>query len=134
VGELLIEGDRERPRFSLIVSPARKFLGDNPDSIYHQAIIRGDRAYRVRGRRTGQDYISFTIHGVDPTGGFGGPVLADLNDDAIEFAPDGSFELVLSPDEHPGNWVRLDPEARLVIVRRSATTRWRRGSTRRPPC
>jgi hypothetical protein len=117
VGELLIEGDRERPRFSLIVSPARKFLGDNPDSIYHQAIIRGDRAYRVRGRRTGQDYISFTIHGVDPTGGFGGPVLADLNDDAIEFAPDGSFELVLSPDEHPGNWVRLDPEARLVIVR-----------------
>lgn len=117
VGELLIEGDRERPRFSLIVSPARKFLGDNPDSIYHQAIIRGDRSYRVRGRRTGQDYISFTIHGVDPTGGFGGAVLTDLNDDAIDFGPDGSFELTLSADEHPGNWIRLDPEARLVIVR-----------------
>jgi hypothetical protein len=117
VSELLIEGDRERPRFSLIVSPARKFLGDNPDSIYHQAIIRGDRSYRVRGRRTGQDYISFTIHGVDPTGGFGGPVLTDLNDDAIDFGPDGSFELILSADEHPGNWIRLDPSARLVIVR-----------------
>src|SRR6187455_2170392 len=76
VSELLVEGDRERPRFSLIVNPARKFLGDNPDSIYYQAPIRGDRSYRVRGRRTGQDYISFTIHGVDPTGGFGGPVLA----------------------------------------------------------
>jgi hypothetical protein len=117
VSELLIEGDRERPRFSLIVSPARKFLGDNPDSIYHQAIIRGDRSYRIRGRRTEQDYISFTIHGVDPTGGFGGPVLTDLNDDAIDFGPDGSFELILSADEHPGNWIRLDPEARLVIVR-----------------
>ena len=42
VDELLVEGDPERPRFSSIVNPARKFLGDNPDSIYHQAVIRGD--------------------------------------------------------------------------------------------
>ena len=58
---------------------------------------------------TGQDYISFTVHGADPTGGFGGPVLADINDDAIDFGPDGSFELILSADERPGNWVPLDP-------------------------
>ena len=32
--ELLVEGDPERPRFSSIVSPARKFLGDNPASLY----------------------------------------------------------------------------------------------------
>jgi hypothetical protein len=121
VSELLIEGDRERPRFSLIVSPARKFLGDNPDAIYHQAIIRDDRAYRIHGRRTGQAYISFTVHGVDPTGGFGGPVLADVNDDAIDFGPDGSFTLILGPDapaaDTPGTWIRLDPGARVVIVR-----------------
>ena len=30
---------------------------------------------------------------------------------------DGSFELILSPDEQPGNWVRLDPRARFVFVR-----------------
>ncbi len=117
VSELLIEADRERPRFSLIVSPARKLLGDNPDSIYQQAIIRGDRAYRIRGRRKEQCYISFTVHGTDPTGGFGGPVLADVNDADIEFAPDGSFELVLSATEQEKNWIRLDPDARMVIVR-----------------
>src|SRR4051812_33597500 len=55
VDELLVEGDPERPRFSSIVSPARKFLGDNPDSIYHQAVIRGDRSYRIRGRKKEQD-------------------------------------------------------------------------------
>src|SRR4051812_17716462 len=66
VSEFLVESDRERPRFSLIVSPARKILGDNPDSIYHQAAIRGDRSYRITVRRTGQDYISFTVHGTDP--------------------------------------------------------------------
>jgi hypothetical protein len=103
VSEFLIEADRERPRFSSIVSPARKILGDNPDSIYHQAAIRGDRSYRIRGRRTGQDYISFTVHGTDPTGGFGGPVLADINDGDFRFDADDRYE--------------IDPDARMVLVR-----------------
>lgn len=121
VSEFLVEADRARPRFSLIVSPARKILGDNPDSIYHQAAIRGDRSYRIRGRRTGQDYISFTVHGTDPTGGFGGPVLADVNDDRFTIDADGRYELVLSatepPADDPAVWVPLDPDARMVIVR-----------------
>jgi len=121
VSEFLIEADRERPRFSSIVSPARKILGDNPDSIYHQAAIRGDRAYRIRGRRTGQDYISFTVHGTDPTGGFGGPVLADINDSDFVFDADDRYELVLSATEPPAGdpavWVPLDPDARMVLVR-----------------
>jgi hypothetical protein len=121
VSEFLLEADRERPRFSLIVSPARKILGDNPDSVYHQAAIRGDRAYRIRGRRTGQDYISFTVHGTDTTGGYGGPVLADINDDAFAIDADGRYELVLSahepPADDPGVWVPLDPDARMIIVR-----------------
>jgi hypothetical protein len=115
--ELLVEADPERPRFSSIVSPARKFLGDNPDALYQQAVIRGDRSYRVTGRRDQQTYISFTIHGPDPAGGINGPVLADRNDRDLVLQPDGTFEIVLSPDEHPGNWIRLDPDARMVIVR-----------------
>jgi hypothetical protein len=121
VSEFLIEADRERPRFSSIVSPARKILGDNPDSIYHQAAIRGDRSYRIRGRRTGQDYISFTVHGTDPTGGFGGPVLADINDGDFRFDADDRYEIVLSatapPAGDPAVWVELDPDARMVLVR-----------------
>ncbi|MEX1007612.1 MAG: DUF1214 domain-containing protein [Acidimicrobiia bacterium] len=115
--ELFLEGDTERPRFSSIVTPARKFLGDNADAIYHQALIRGDRAYRVTGTRDREAYISFTIHGRDPAGGINGPILADLNDRQFDVDPDGNFELILSPDERPGNWIRLDPEARTVLVR-----------------
>ena len=115
--ELFVEGDKERPRFTSIVSPTRKFLGDNPDAIYHQALIRGDRAYRVTGRRKNEVYISFTIHGPDPAGGINGPVLADLNDRHFDVQADGSFELVLSAEERPGNWVRLDPSAHIVLVR-----------------
>lgn len=121
VSEFLLEADRERPRFSLIVSPARKILGDNPDSIYHQAAIRGDRAYRIKGRRTGQDYISFTVHGTDPTGGYGGPVLADINDANLRFDADDRYEIVLSAtppaDGDPAVWVKLDPDARMILTR-----------------
>jgi hypothetical protein len=99
------------------VSPARKLLGDNPDSLYQQALIRGDRSYRVTGRRDQQCYMSFTIHGPDPAGGINGPVLADRNDRDFTVGPDGTFELILSPDEHPGNWIPLAPDARIVIVR-----------------
>lgn len=117
VTELIVEGDTERPRFSSIVSPARKFLGDNPDSLYQQALIRGDRAYRITGRKDKQDYISFTIHGPDPSGGLNGPVLADINDDDLDIQPDGTFELILSPDDRPKPSVKLAPDARTVIVR-----------------
>ncbi len=115
--ELLVEGDPERPRFSSIVSPARKFLGDNPDSLYQQAVIRGDRSYRIRGRRDGQDYISFTIHGPDPGGGINGPVLADRNDRDFTIGSDGRYEIVLNAEPHEGNWIELAPDARFVIVR-----------------
>jgi hypothetical protein len=115
--DLFVEGDPERPRFSPMVSPARKYLGDNPDALYFQSVIRGDRSYRVTGRRDRQCYVSFTIHGADPAGGINGPVLADVNDDALDFAPDGSFELILSPAKHEGNWIELPPGARYVIVR-----------------
>jgi len=115
--ELLAEADTERPRFSSIVSPARKFLGDNPDALYQQAVIRGDRSYRVTGRRDGQVYISFTVHGADPSGGINGPVLADINHHDIDIDADGNFELILSPDEHPGNWLKIDSRARFVFVR-----------------
>lgn len=117
VTELLVEGDPERPRFSAIVSPARKFLGDNPDAIYHQAVIRGDRAYRITGRKDQQAYISFTIHGPDPAGGWNGPVQADINDRDLDISPDGRFELLIGPEQLNATSIVLQPDARYVLVR-----------------
>ncbi|GIW42555.1 MAG: hypothetical protein KatS3mg076_3132 [Candidatus Binatia bacterium] len=98
----------------------RKLGGDNPDAIYHFARIRGDRTYRVRGRRGLECYFSFTVHGRSPDGKLGmaaEPVLADVNDRALEFREDGSYEIVFGPEPAPGNWVRLDPGAASLIVR-----------------
>jgi hypothetical protein len=115
--ELIVEGDPERPRFSSIVSPARKFQGDNPDSLYQQALIRGDRAYRITGRKDLQDYISFTVHAPAPDGGYAGAVQSDINDTDLDINPDGMFELILTPKDRGGPGVQLEPDARIVIVR-----------------
>lgn len=117
--DLWLEGDPERPEFVKMYSP-RKFAGDNPDTIYHFARIRGDRSYRITGRRGQECYLSFTIHGRGQGGKLGmaaEPVLADLNDRNMQIAPDGSYELILSPDERPGNWIALQPSAASVWVR-----------------
>ena len=115
--ELFFEADPDHPRFASIVSPARKLQGDNPDAIYHFARVRGDLAYRVFGKVGRECYTSFTIHGRSPDGAMAGPLLGDLNDRHFEMADDGSYELILSADERPGNWMRLDPAAHSVVVR-----------------
>ncbi len=117
MSELFVEADPERPRMASIVNPARKLQGDNPDAIYHYCRIRGDRAYRISGVIGRECYTSFTIHGAAADGGLAGPLLGDVNDRDFEVAADGSYSLVLSSTEQPGNWLRLDPAAHSIVVR-----------------
>jgi hypothetical protein len=122
MSEFFVEGDPDHPRMAPIVSPARKLQGDNPDAIYHFAQVRGDRSYRVFGVRDEESYISFTIHSEAVDGGFNGRVLTDINDSQFTFAPDGSYSVVFSAEppsgsQSAGDWVQLDPDARMLIVR-----------------
>jgi hypothetical protein len=115
-----LEGDAERPSFVRLVSPTRKMMGDNPDALYHFARIRGDRRYRVRGRRGDECYLNFTVHGRADDGRLGAaaePPLADVNDRGMRIGPDGRYEIVLSADEQPGNWIPLAPGAASLLVR-----------------
>lgn len=118
--DLYMEGDPERPAFVRIVSPTRKLMGDNPDAIYHFTRICDDRSYRITGKRTDECYISFTVHGRPADGRLGAaaePVLADMNDRDFQIEPDGSFKIILSPEEQRGNWIKLLPGAASLITR-----------------
>lgn len=118
--ELILEGDPERPRFTEIVGPERKLLGDNPDARYHWCRIRGDRAYRIRGTMDRQVYVSFTIHGRDPTGGSTERVVTDVNHIDLGIPDKGYYELILSaerPDDESIPWVPLEPDAATIVVR-----------------
>ncbi len=116
-----LESDPERPLFTRIVSPHRKMQGDNPDAIYYWTAIRGDRAYRVRGRLAGEGYLSFTVHGADPNDPNRERVIADVNHTAITQELDGSYEMIVSPDPkpdgHDGNWMTVDRDAHSIVTR-----------------
>jgi hypothetical protein len=118
--DLYLDADPERPRFVSLVSPARKFLGDNPDAFYFLAPLAGARAYRIRGNLSGSVYTSFTFRKSDASG-WASEIFAARNDRELDVARDGSFELVLAREQPPGvserGFVELDPDAVSVTSR-----------------
>jgi hypothetical protein len=118
--ELYLEADPERPAFTPLASPTRKILGDNVDSVYFFAPLRGDRAYRIHGVRGNGVYLAFCIYGGKPDGEWSERVVANVSQRDLTFAPDGRFAIVLAPEPRPGvagDWVRLDADAVCVISR-----------------
>jgi hypothetical protein len=115
--DFYMESDPEHPVFTRIVSPTRRFGGDNPDATYFFAPIRGDRSYRIRGRLNREVYLSYTIHGGTPEGGWNAPVIGALNNRQLQLASDGSYELILSPEKREGNAIQLKPGLASVVTR-----------------
>jgi hypothetical protein len=109
--------DSGRPRFVDIVGPYKKWGGDNADAFYQYAPIDPARTYRVRGRRGDAVYLSLTVYGGPNDGRYSTRIVGTVNDRALSFAPDGSFEVVLSPEPHAGAWIKLEPDAVCAITR-----------------
>jgi len=93
---------------------------DNPDNYYLSASIDPRRDYRIRGHRGTIHYLSFAAQNQNfaardrITGGAG-----HLNDSELTLDADGRFEIVASQREHPGNWLRLAPDTKQILVRQT---------------
>jgi hypothetical protein len=96
--------------------PIRKQGGDNPDALYVGAPINGQHSYRITGTRGDARYFAVTVleDGATP---WGGAVVGNMIDSDIAVEEDGSFEIILSPDEHPGNWIKTTPGSWRVTFR-----------------
>ena len=81
-----------------------------PDCLYLRATLRGGETYRLFGNRGTARYVGLqTMNGIAST--------ANALVDELEVDPDGDFEVVLSADEHEGNWMRVDGDHPALIVR-----------------
>ena len=90
------EFDPERPVWRRIVTPTRKFSGDNADAIYFEAPIRGDCTYRITGNLTQAVYTAFTVEAGANDGSYPDRTDGMLNDTQFDVAADGSYK---SPSE-----------------------------------
>lgn len=87
----------------------------SPDFRYHWTAIDGRRTYRIWGKRGNTSWLDIQAQ----RGWWGDPDQKNLGNwdvDNFAKAPDGSFEIIASPHEHDGNWIRLDPTAHNICL------------------
>lgn len=113
--EAWLEADPARPFFTAFINQHKKLLGDNPDARYFSAVIDDQHSYRIRGNVAGATYTSFTIELGSGTDGDG--IGSTLNDDQFETDADGNFEIIISKNKQPGNWMALAKGASSVTSR-----------------
>lgn len=108
--------DPLRPELLHYFDPIRKQGGDNPDAVYVGGPINGTDTYRIHGNRGSARYFAVTAveHGDTP---WGGAAVHTLFGQDLDVAADGSFELICSPDPHPGNWLQTSPNTFRVTFR-----------------
>jgi hypothetical protein len=109
--------DDNKPTFVEIVGPYKKWGGDNSDAFYYFAPIDPNRTYRVRGHKGEAAYLSLTVYGGPRDGRYSDRIVGTINDRSMTIGPGGNFEIILSPNQHPGNWLKLEPDAVCAITR-----------------
>ena len=109
--------DADRPSIVPIVGPTRKFGGDNADAYYYFAPLDPRRTYRLRGTRGDAVYLSITVYGGPTDGRWSNRIVGTLNDRSLTVAPDGTFEVLLGPEERPGNFIKLDSDTVCLVTR-----------------
>ncbi len=111
--------DPDAPVLHRPVHETAKIGADNPDNHYQHATLSGRHTYRITGSRGTIHYLGLATQ----TGGVassGDSVQSGyLEGSDLEIGPDGAFEIVLSCEPQPGNWLPMQPETSTLIVRQT---------------
>ena len=99
------------------LDPHRKMGGDNPQGLYLSGPVNGTDTFRLRGTRGSARWLSIIVSQNGPPPFGSALFLPDL-----ELADDGSFEVLVSPDPQPGNWLASTAASTGLLVRQFFAT------------
>ncbi len=118
--EKYVESDDPRtPRFYRLSHETAKIGCDNPDSYYQNAAISGEYEYRIHGTRGSVSYLGIgTYYGDYGRSGRSG-CSGYLEGEQLEVGPDGRIEIIASCRSHDGNWLPMEPDSSMLIVRQN---------------
>lgn len=106
----------ELPRFFRNPDTRSKWGGENADNVYLWTRIRSDCTYKVTGTLSNCREILFELHdGYMQRGEV--KVSRPLAASQLVLNADRSFEIILSAQQHDGNWLELLPEYRYLVIR-----------------
>ncbi|MFP8875963.1 MAG: DUF1214 domain-containing protein [Myxococcota bacterium] len=112
----VFNSDPLHPRFIRHPDSTSKYGAENADNLYHFCRIRSDRNYKIRGRRNSAFcFLIESKQGYMQLGDMEN--YATLDSEAMQVEADGSFEITLSREPQPGNWMELHPNVTQVIIR-----------------
>jgi len=107
------------PVLQRVVHETAKMGADHPDNYYQNAAISGEHEYRIIGNRGSVHYLGFFTQRGNYGQGRGMPPTGYLEASSLQLEPDGSFEITLSTEEKPGNWLPMEKETGTLIVRQT---------------
>lgn len=111
--------DPEFPSFFKTSHETAKIGADNPDNIYEYARLRGDLTYRIYGNRGTVSYLSIGTQkgGYETDGKM--TVTGFIDASKLKTDAHGNFELIISKDPQPGNWLPMEEASVSVLVRQT---------------
>ena len=117
--------DSDFPFFYALSHETGKIGADNPDNKYLNASICGTSDYRITGTRGSMFYFSIVANAMRFHLDGSCVATGSLMNDAIEWRPNGEVEIIASMNPQPGNWLRLEADTSVIIIRQSALDRAR---------
>ncbi len=107
------------PVLMRVVHETAKMGADHPDNYYQNAAISGEHEYRIRGNRGTVHYLGFFTQIGNYGQGRGMPPSGYLEASSLEVDADGNFEIFVSTEKKPGNWLPMKKETGTLIVRQT---------------
>jgi len=122
-----VYSDERRPVFMPLWNYACNQGGPNPDYVYSTMEVNPNGVYEISGYRGTARFIEITQQDssmLDPSLKPSSAPLRVTNDlDELTLGDDGSFRVIVSaerPAGQAGDWWRLDPRARTLLMRKCA--------------
>jgi hypothetical protein len=109
----------KNPKFRTMPDDCKMGL-DNPDNYYVGTPVNPRYDYKITGRRGTIHYMSFAAQSQNfaaPDKIAGGA--GHLEDSELALAPDGSFEIIASMKEQPGNWLQMKEFTSQILLRQT---------------
>lgn len=105
------------PAHPVVTKSLPKLGGDNPDYVYSVACLSGEWEYRLKGRLGDSAYLGLgTYHG-DVGTAEGLRLSGYLAGRDLALDAEGRFEVTLSCEKRPGNWLPMRPETSQLMIR-----------------
>lgn len=121
--QYLEASDPDFPFFYKLSHETAKIGADNPDNVYWNASIKGTNDYRITGKRGSMFYFSIVANAMRYHIDGSAHATGQLLDSDIEWGANGEVEIVASCTPQPKNWLRLEPDASVIVLRQSALDR-----------